>query len=250
MQARANRGDAWFLRDWEWDILPELNTDFPRTLSLLRREKGVSQKEAAEALGVSQALLSHYERGLREPGLRFVALAADYYNVSADFLLGRSASRDGGDVDPNEFFDASESNDNRVRGSMVAMFSKKILQNALTLVFDLVGKTNDSALVAESYSILSVAIYRMFREVYERSGSEPGKFFALDEREARTLIDARLALAEQGYETSLDRREHLLEPLSHDAIKEGYPQLAQSLFSLIHAVESDAAKLRDLYERE
>lgn len=44
-------------------------TDFSRTLSLLRQEKGVSQRKAAGELGISQALLSHYENGIREPGL-------------------------------------------------------------------------------------------------------------------------------------------------------------------------------------
>ena len=47
-------------------------TDFSRTLSLLRQEKGVSQRKAAAELGISQALLSHYENGIREPGLAFV----------------------------------------------------------------------------------------------------------------------------------------------------------------------------------
>ena len=70
-------------------------TDFSRTLSLLRQEKGISQRKAAAALGVSQALLSHYENGIREPGLAFVSRVCDYYRVSADFLLGRSSSRDG-----------------------------------------------------------------------------------------------------------------------------------------------------------
>ena len=60
------------------------NPEFPRTLSLLRQEKGVSQRTAAEALGISQALLSHYENGAREPGLVFVVKACDYYNVSAE----------------------------------------------------------------------------------------------------------------------------------------------------------------------
>ena len=46
-------------------------TDFSRTLSLLRQEKGVSQRKAAGELGISQALLSHYENGIREPGLAF-----------------------------------------------------------------------------------------------------------------------------------------------------------------------------------
>ena len=48
------------------------NPEFPRTLSLLRQEKGVSQRSAAADLGISQALLSHYENGVREPGLVFV----------------------------------------------------------------------------------------------------------------------------------------------------------------------------------
>ena len=63
---------------------------FPETLSLLRRERSISQCQAAQALGISQALLSHYENGAREPGLDFVRRACDYYGVSADYLLGRS----------------------------------------------------------------------------------------------------------------------------------------------------------------
>ena len=66
---------------------------FARALSQLRHEKGVSQREAAQALEVSQALLSHYENGIREPGLAFVVRACDYYQVSADYLLGRLTDR-------------------------------------------------------------------------------------------------------------------------------------------------------------
>ena len=72
-----------------------LNAEFSRTLSLLRQERGVSQRTAAGALGIPQALLSHYENGIREPGLAFVVRACDYYGVSADFLLGRTLTRDG-----------------------------------------------------------------------------------------------------------------------------------------------------------
>ena len=72
-----------------------MNPNFPRTLSLLRQERGISQRMAAQDLGISQALLSHYENGIREPGLSFVVKACDYYAVSADFLLGRTLSRDG-----------------------------------------------------------------------------------------------------------------------------------------------------------
>ena len=52
-----------------------MNADFSRTLALLRQEKGISQRKAAKELGISQALLSHYENGIREPGLAFVKKA-------------------------------------------------------------------------------------------------------------------------------------------------------------------------------
>ena len=71
-----------------------MSSDFSRSLSLLRQEKGISQRETAKDLGISLALLSHYENGVREPGLAFVVKACDYYGVSADFLLGRTLTRD------------------------------------------------------------------------------------------------------------------------------------------------------------
>ena len=63
---------------------------FAERLHALRQEKGLSQRAVAADLHISQALLSHYENGAREPGLAFVCRACDYYNVSADYLLGRS----------------------------------------------------------------------------------------------------------------------------------------------------------------
>ena len=72
------------------DEVMTMNADFSRTLALLRQEKGISQRKAAKELGISQALLSHYENGIREPGLAFVKKACDFYHVSADYLLGLS----------------------------------------------------------------------------------------------------------------------------------------------------------------
>ena len=65
---------------------------FSEAMSALRREQGLSQRKAASELHISQALLSHYENGAREPGLEFVVRACDYYGVSADYLLGRTAA--------------------------------------------------------------------------------------------------------------------------------------------------------------
>ncbi len=71
-----------------------MDRSFPEILSSLRREKNINQRTAAASLGISQALLSHYENGAREPGLGFVCRACDYYGVSADYMLGRSDSPD------------------------------------------------------------------------------------------------------------------------------------------------------------
>ena len=64
---------------------------FAENIGRLRRGSGQSQREAAAGLGISQALLSHYENGAREPGLDFVVRVCDYYGVTADFLLGRTS---------------------------------------------------------------------------------------------------------------------------------------------------------------
>ena len=63
---------------------------FSHTMAALRRSRGLSQRTAAADLHISQALLSHYENGAREPGLAFVCRACEYYGVSADYLLGRT----------------------------------------------------------------------------------------------------------------------------------------------------------------
>ena len=67
-----------------------MERNFPETLSALRKGRNISQRQAAADLGISQALLSHYENGAREPGLSFVCRACDYYGVTADYLLCRS----------------------------------------------------------------------------------------------------------------------------------------------------------------
>ncbi len=69
-----------------------MNSEFPKIITEQRKLRKLSQKQVAADLGISQALLSHYEKGIRECGLDFVVKIADYYNVSCDLLLGREQS--------------------------------------------------------------------------------------------------------------------------------------------------------------
>jgi transcriptional regulator with XRE-family HTH domain len=67
-----------------------MERNFAQTLSDLRKSRGYSQRKVARDLGISQALLSHYENGFREPGIEFICRVCDYYNISADYLLCRT----------------------------------------------------------------------------------------------------------------------------------------------------------------
>jgi len=75
-----------------------MKSSFSKLLSKLRRESGYSQRKVAGDLGISQALLSHYENGAREPKLEFIVRVCDYYRVSADYILGRT-DRPGGEAE-------------------------------------------------------------------------------------------------------------------------------------------------------
>ena len=70
-----------------------MERNFAAVMSELRHARGLSQRKVAADLKISQALLSHYENGIREPGLAFVVRDCDYYQVSADYLLGRLTDR-------------------------------------------------------------------------------------------------------------------------------------------------------------
>ena len=149
-----------------------MSSDFSRCLSLLRQEKGISQRAAAKDLGISQALLSHYENGVREPGLAFVTKACNYYNVSADFLLGRTLSRDGTTIAAEELYDYSTEKDNVLHGSIMATLNKKLLVNSIGVLFDLLGKTGRKEAINAAADYLGTAVYKMFRHLYRADGSK------------------------------------------------------------------------------
>ena len=66
---------------------------FSARLQVLRKEKGVTQKEMAELFGYTEAHYQQIEYGnINIPALTLEALA-DYFEVSTDYLLGRSDDR-------------------------------------------------------------------------------------------------------------------------------------------------------------
>lgn len=63
---------------------------YQRRLRDLREDHNKTQQDIADILGTSQTMYARYERGANELPLRHLLKLADYYGVSADYLLGRS----------------------------------------------------------------------------------------------------------------------------------------------------------------
>ncbi|MGM9771864.1 MAG: helix-turn-helix domain-containing protein [Segatella copri] len=56
----------------------------------LRKKKGISQLQLAEAIGVKKNTVSTWERGTRKPDLNALYLLSEYFEVSYEYLLGTS----------------------------------------------------------------------------------------------------------------------------------------------------------------
>lgn len=63
---------------------------FGERLKYLRNEKGIGQNLLAKQLQLSNASISYWETGKQEPSAEVIFKLAEYFNVSADYLLGLS----------------------------------------------------------------------------------------------------------------------------------------------------------------
>lgn len=63
---------------------------FCERLKVLRTARQLSQQQVAEALGTTKQTISRWESGEREPNLASLYALAVYYEVSTDYLLGKS----------------------------------------------------------------------------------------------------------------------------------------------------------------
>lgn len=216
-----------------------MNADFSRTLSLLRQERGLSQRKVAKDLGISQALLSHYENGIREPGLAFVVKACDYFHVSADYLLGRTLDQEGCMIDASELCDVSTERGNVLKGSIMATLHKKLLVNTTAMLFDLLGKTGDKDSINAAASYLGGALYQIYRLLYRFSGSNEAYFSMKDSAYSLQAADMDMIRSKLSYQTTLSKLEKEDFPdLSPETLSASFPGLSQSLTQVLHNTES------------
>ncbi|MCL2771410.1 MAG: helix-turn-helix domain-containing protein [Firmicutes bacterium] len=62
---------------------------FAETLKLKRKERGLLQKDIAQAIGVSVKTISRFELGEREPSFEVLIKIANFFETSTDYLVGK-----------------------------------------------------------------------------------------------------------------------------------------------------------------
>lgn len=227
-----------------------MNSDFPRIITLLRKEHGISQKKAAADLGISQALLSHYEKGIRECGLDFLVKAADYYKVSCDYLLGRSPEPAGKTISYDDIPEQDAGGSKVAAGGMMAAFNKKLIVNSTNVLFSLIQKTGSNTIMKEASSFLMLAIYKMFRVVYSANPKNDQRFFTVPEVTAPGVSSAAMSVCEANAmaaakgvtvgdgDTAADTEETLI---TTGSLSEEY---AGSASSLLNVIKNSEAKIQ------
>ena len=80
-------------------------------IKILRTEKNLSQEELAKHIHVTQTMISQWEKGKKQPGREVAESLADFFGVTLDYLLGRTADRN------NSYFASNISGSNFVQGS-------------------------------------------------------------------------------------------------------------------------------------
>lgn len=92
----------------------DIQEKLAQKLQTLRKQKGVSQSEIANYIGLTVGAYQNYENGRREANYETLTKFADYFNVSTDYLLGRDTTQ------PVE--DVSKMSDNELDKKLMQFF--------------------------------------------------------------------------------------------------------------------------------
>lgn len=147
-----------------------MNNDFPRILTLLRTENGLSQKKVAKDLKISQGLLSHYENGKRECNLDLLVKIANYFDVSCDYLLGRTTM-----PRPNRRNIKSKEKPKNISNTISVQKDK--ICDALKVYYSIIESYQSPEIIKDSEKILSLSIYSMFRSAFSANPKNDKHYF-------------------------------------------------------------------------
>lgn len=191
---------------------------FAVILSQLRKERGISQKKAATDLGISQALLSHYEKGIRECGLDFIIKCSDYYGVTTDYLLGVSHSRSGIDSD---YFDKLGNSEGK---------SVSNLTSATKYLLNIAAVAADKSGMDYIYDYYMLSLYRGALTL-AKAGVLPKEMFKIDYTIARDLASAAIAVQDAKFVLIEDKSRTSVDDIEQNALTDLIDEAEQHILT-------------------
>lgn len=216
-----------------------MNKDFGRILALLRKQKGLSQKQVANDLGISQALLSHYEKGIRECGLSFLVKTAEYFEVSTDYLLGITATPNG-NMPAEEVTELYQSDDigNTVSNTYY-LINRKLIVNSITIIYNILSEIDSKKLNKYVSEYLMTALYSVFRKINSLNKENSDADFDIKYSvENYTVASMNLDLARINKLKSEQKDKNKID-LSADTLSRKHREIYSSLHLLIRNVEKN-----------
>lgn len=87
-----------------------------RRMRIARERSGASQRDVERATGIVQPMITRYERETTEPSLCTLRILAEFYDTSADWLLGLAEP-----AEHDAFEEALENLPTEARGLVVAL---------------------------------------------------------------------------------------------------------------------------------
>ena len=137
-------------------------------------------------MGISQALLSHYEKGIRECGLDFLVKIADFYGVTTDFLLGHTVES------------VNEKQEELIhinRNMPMITKYRRNLNAGIDVIFDILSRCKNVPLSNSAYNFLSLSVYQTFRMIYSSNSSVPDEPFTISRHIYCALNNASLIVS-------------------------------------------------------
>lgn len=202
-----------------------MKRDLAHVLNELRRENNLSQKKAAVKLGISQALLSHYENGVREPKVEFILKACEFYSVSTDYMLGRTKEK------------------SRVGKKVLHCTTAKERRyaDAAALILSVLKEVGDEQLCETVSEYISYSLYIVLSAF--RSPTKPYE----------PLFDAAHKAAEADMIQNVRRVNDstaLLVDRSGEVLREKHPEQYHAMLELDRLVEKAVGSIHDLYQNK
>lgn len=208
-----------------------MKNKFSQRLAKLRKKSGMSQKIAAQKLGISQALLSHYENGIRECGLDFVMKAAKVFDVSCDYLLGAC------DRLPDESADSDIYEKLSKKPRLYQ--ARNNLQSAIDLLYSISVRFGNSKLQSELNNLLYSDIYSALALICGNDAESENQILSYPLPKSLIKANAKRAAAEEKFSESVNSAEIRL---SEDMLQNEYSRHLSAVRNIVETVESRKAE--------